>query len=149
MVDRFIETQRTQVSASIPVNVSSLSELKTALPNCSACSICSKATAPVMGEGPMDAEIVFVGEQPGAAQSVFGNVMEVHESRGRFFQTSFCDYTVILPHPSAILRTQDAKAKMKMFEQFIADIAGLKDLLEVNPLSLLPQKSGISQGLFL
>lgn len=231
MVDRFIETQRTSAVASIPVNVSSLSELRTALPNCSACTICSKATAPVMGEGPVNAEIVFVGEQPGleediagspfvgpagrlfmqalheadisrdevyltnavkafkwkdsdgfkkhvnpssfeisacrpwvkaelemvkpkilvclgasAAQSVFGKVMKVSESAGKFFQTSLADYTIILPHPSAILRTQDQQMKMKMIEQFIADIAGLKDLLEVNPLSLLPQNSNSSQA---
>jgi DNA polymerase len=222
MVDRFIETQRTSAVASIPVNVSSLSELRTALPNCSACTICSKATAPVMGEGPINVDIVFVGEQPGleedisgspfigpagrllmealdradikrddvyltnavkafkwkdldgfkkhvnpssfeisacrpwvraelemirpkilvclgasAAQSVFGKVMKVHESGGKVFQTSLCDYTIILPHPSAILRTQDPL----MLEQFTADIVGLKDLLELKPLSLIAKNS--------
>lgn len=226
MIDRFIETQRTQASVSIPVNVSSLSELRAALPNCTACSICSKATRPVFGEGPMNADIVFIGEQPGpeedisgmpfvgpagkllmdaldladinreeiyitnavkgfkfqsqdgfkkhvnpstfeisacrawlkaevamirpkilvclgasAAQSVFGKVMKVHESYGKVFQTSLSDYTIILPHPSAIIRTQDPEVKIKMFEQFIDDIAGLKDLLEIRPLSLLPQNT--------
>lgn len=76
-----------------------------------------------------------------AAQSVFGKVMRVHESHGKVFQTSLSDYTIILPHPSAILRTQDPDAKKKMFEQFIDDIAGLKDLLEIRPLSLLPQNA--------
>ena len=226
MVDRFIETQRTSAVASIPVNVSSLSELKTALPNCSACSICSKATAPVMGEGPMNAEIVFVGEQPGveediagspfvgpagrlfmqaldeanikreevyltnavkafkwkdqdglkkhvnpssfeisacrpwmkaeleiikpkilvclgasAAQSVFGKVMKVHESRGKVFQTSLSDYTVILPHPSAILRMPNLGEKEKMLMDFMSDISELRDLLEIKPISLLTADS--------
>lgn len=226
MVDRFIETQRTSAVASIPVNVSSLSELRTALPNCSACTICSKATAPVFGEGPVNAEIVFVGEQPGAeediagspfvgpagrlfmqaldeadikreevyltnavkafkwkdldglkkhvnpssfeisacrpwlkaeleiikpkilvclgasaAQSVFGKVMKVHESRGKVFQTSLCDYTVILPHPSAILRMPNLEEKERMLMDFMGDISELRDLLEIKPISLLTADS--------
>lgn len=234
MVQEFYETQRSSQGssaiASIPANVSSLSELKTALPNCSACSICPKATAPVFGEGPMNAEIVFVGEQPGndedlagrpfigpagkvfmdalkkadiqrsevyltnavkafkfadingmrqhrsptsfeisacrpwvkselnlikpkilvclgasAAQSVFGKVMKVKESYGKVFQTSVSDYTIILPHPSAILRMPDPIEKEKLLQQFEAGIAELKDLLEVKPLRLLPQNQGLFQ----
>lgn len=233
MVDRFIETQRTQASASIPVNVSSLSELRTALPNCSACTICSKATAPVFGEGPMNADIVFVGEQPGseediagspfvgptgrlfmealakadiqrsdvyltnavkafkwkdqdgfrkhvnpssfeisacrpwvkaelemirpkilvclgasAAQSVFGKVMKVNDSNGKVFQTALSDYTVILPHPSAILRMPNLEEQTRMLEQFENDIAELKELLEMKPLSLVPQNFNLSQVQF-
>ena len=224
MVQEFYETQRTSAIASIPKNASSLSELKTALPTCSACAICSKATAPVMGEGPMNAEIVFVGEQPGneediagspfvgpagrlfmealkkaeinrsdvyltnavkgfkwkesngmrkhvnpsaseisacrpwvkkelemirprvlvclgasAAQSIFGKMMKVHESHGKVFQTSASDYTIILPHLSAILRMPDLIEKEKMLNQFETSIAELKDLLDPKPLRLLPQ----------
>jgi DNA polymerase len=233
MVDRFIETQRTSAVASIPANVSSLSELRTALPNCSACTICSKATAPVFGEGPVNADIVFVGEQPGleediagspfvgpagrlfmqaleeadikreevyltnavkafkwkdqdgfkkhvnpssfeisacrpwvkaelemirpkilvclgasAAQSVFGKVMKVHESHGKVFQTSLSDYTIILPHPSVILRMPDLKEKERMLVQFLNDISDLKDLLEMKPLSLLAKNSNLLQPMF-
>lgn len=233
MVDRFIETQRTSAVASIPVNVSSLSELRTALPNCSACTICSKATNPVFGEGPSDADIVFVGEQPGAeediagspfvgpagrlfmealakadiqrsdvyltnavkafkwkdqdgfrkhvnpssfeisacrpwvkaelemirpkilvclgasaAQSVFGKVMKVNDSHGKVFQTALSDYTVILPHPSAILRMSNLEEKTRMLEQFENDIAELKDLLEMKPLSLVPQNFNLSHVQF-
>lgn len=224
MVQEFYETQRTSAIASIPRNASSLSELRTALPTCSACTICPKATAPVFGEGPKDAEIVFVGEQPGneediagspfvgpagrlfmealkladiereevyltnavkgfkwkdqngmrkhvnpssfeisacrpwvkselemikpkvlvclgasAAQSIFGKVMKVKESHGKVFQTSVCDYTIILPHPSAILRMPDPIEKERMHTQFLNDIAEIKELLDSKPLSLLPQ----------
>ncbi len=233
MVDRFIDTQRTSAIASIPLNVSSLSELKTALPNCSACTICSKATNPVFGEGPVNADIVFVGEQPGleediagspfvgpagrlfmqalheadikreevyltnavkafkwkdsdgfkkhvnpssfeisacrpwvkaelemirpkilvclgasAAQSIFGKVMKVHESSGKVFQTSLSDYTIILPHPSAILRMPNELEKERMLEKFTNDIADLKDLLEMKPLSLLSKNSDFLQSAF-
>jgi probable DNA metabolism protein len=224
MVQEFYETQRTSAVACIPKNVSSLSELKAALPNCSACSICSRATAPVFGEGNMNADIVFVGEQPGneediagspfvgpagrlfmdalakadisrsevyltnavkafkwkdsdgmrkhvnpssseisacrpwvkaelemirprvlvclgasAAQSVFGKMMKVHDSHGKVFQTTLSDYTIILPHPSAILRMPDNVERERMHAQFISDISELKDLLELKPLSLLPK----------
>ena len=213
MVERFIETQRTSAVASIPEDVSTLIDLREALPNCSACTICKNATNPVMGVGPQNAEIVFVGEQPGyeedkvsspfvgpagkllmellhqanisrekvyltnavkafkwkyqeefkkhvnpssfeisacrpwlkaelkiikprvlvclgasASQSVFGKIMKVHESRGKVFQTSFSDYTIILPHPSAILRTQNLSEKTILYDQFLSDIIKIKSL---------------------
>lgn len=224
MVQDFYDTQRTSAVASIPRNVSNLSELKAALPTCAACTICPKASGPVFGEGPMNADIVFVGEQPGneedlagspfvgpagklfmdalarakisrsevyltnavkgfkfrdqdgfrkhvnpssteisacrpwvkaelemikprvlvclgasAAQSIFGKMMKVGESHGKVFQTSHSDYTIILSHPSAILRVQDPLEKERLHEQFINDIAEIKNLLEFRPLSLLPQ----------
>lgn len=224
MVQEFYDSQRTSAIASIPKNVSTLSELKAALPTCGACTICPKATGPVFGEGPSDADIVFVGEQPGneedlagspfvgpagrlfmdalaradisrsevyltnavkgfkfkdqdgfrkhlnpsaseisacrpwvkaelemikprvlvclgasAAQSIFGKMMKVGESQGKVFQTSHSDYTIILPHPSAILRMQDENEKARMHEHFINEIAEIKNLLEFRPLSLLPQ----------
>ncbi|MEM6553822.1 MAG: UdgX family uracil-DNA binding protein [Planctomycetota bacterium] len=39
--------------------------LQRAASNCGACDLCEDATQTVFGEGPSDAEIVFVGEQPG------------------------------------------------------------------------------------
>lgn len=232
MVQEFYETQRTSAVACIPKTVGSLSELKAALPTCSACSICSKATTAVFGEGPRDAEIVFVGEQPGneediagspfvgpagrlfmdalekadilrsevyltnavkgfkwkdadgmrkhvnpsaaeisacrpwvktelemikprvlvclgasAAQSIFGKMMKVHDSHGKVFQTTLCDYTIILPHPSAILRMPDKLEKEKMHAQFIEDIIELKTLLDFRPLSLLPQNSELASAM--
>ncbi|AUN97773.1 uracil-DNA glycosylase [Bacteriovorax stolpii] len=212
-LEEFYESQRASAVSLIQENVSSLSELKAAIINCAACSICSKATAPVFGEGPMDAEIVFVGEQPGneedmagspfvgpagklfmdaldkadikrsdvyltnavkgfkwkehngmrkhvnpssfeisacrawvkselelikprilvclgasAAQSVFGKLMKVHDSHGKIFKTAFCDQTIILPHPSAILRTQDPEEKMHLETRFLGDIMALKNI---------------------
>ncbi len=70
MVEKFIETQRTSAIASIPINVSTLSELEKALPSCSACTICKNATNPVIGEGSDNAEIVFIGEQPGLEEDL-------------------------------------------------------------------------------
>ncbi|MEM6393400.1 MAG: UdgX family uracil-DNA binding protein [Planctomycetota bacterium] len=39
--------------------------LQRAVSSCGACDLCEDATQTVFGEGPSDAEIVFVGEQPG------------------------------------------------------------------------------------
>lgn len=210
-LDEFYESQRPGAQQWVPKEAT-LPELKAALPNCNACGICTKATAPVFGEGPSNAQIVFVGEQPGneedlsgspfvgpagkilmdalekagikrnevyitnavkafkwkenngtrrhvnpssfeigacrpwvkaeleiikphllvclgasAAQSVFGKMMKVHDSRGKIFQTSFCEKTIILPHPSAILRTP-AQEQETLHQQFINDIVGIKNI---------------------
>jgi DNA polymerase len=82
-----------------------------------------------------------------AAQSVFGKVMKVHESHGKVFQTSLSDYTIILPHPSAILRMPDLKEKERMLVQFLNDISDLKDLLEMKPLSLRAMNSDLLQSM--
>lgn len=211
-LDAFYKSQRPSALQWVP-NEASLPELKAALPNCSACDICSKATAPVNGSGPNDAEIVFVGEQPGldedlagspfvgpagklfmdalaiaginrsevyltnavkafkwkesngmrkhvnpsssdiaacrpwlkteleivkpkilvclgasAAQSVFGKMMKIADSHGKVFQTSFCDQTIILSHPSAILRQPDPEDQKRLHTQFVGDILALKNL---------------------
>jgi probable DNA metabolism protein len=49
-----------------------LEDLKQALPSCAACGICERATGPVMGAGPIDAEIAFIGEQPGEEEDLAG-----------------------------------------------------------------------------
>ena len=206
-LDEFYEAQKRSAYEWIPKSVSELSELKAALPSCAACSICSRATAPVFGEGPRDARIVFVGEQPGneedkegrpfvgpagklfmsalekanlrredvyvtnavkafkwkgvnemrkymnpsaseiaacrpwvkselemikplllvclgasAAQSVFGKVMKVGESHGKIFKTSYSDHTIILSHPSAILRAEDPLVKERLWQQLLSGI---------------------------
>lgn len=210
-LEEFYESQRTSAVTLINEGIRTLSELKVAIPHCKACSICPKATAPVFGEGPLDAQIAFVGEQPGneedlagspfvgpagklfmdaldqadikrsdvyltnavkgfkwkeqngirkhvspssseisacrawvkseleiikprilvclgasAAQSVFGKLMKVHESQGKVFKTSYSDYTIILPHPSAILRTLDAEEKNNLHNQFISAMKSLR-----------------------
>ena len=50
--------------ADVPEDAS-LSELEQACQTCRACERCASATQAVFGEGPADADIVLVGEQPG------------------------------------------------------------------------------------
>jgi uracil-DNA glycosylase len=50
----------------------SLSELRADAANCRACPLWRKATQTVFGEGPEDAQIMFVGEQPGDKEDLTG-----------------------------------------------------------------------------
>ncbi|MBC7397297.1 MAG: UdgX family uracil-DNA binding protein [Bdellovibrionales bacterium] len=182
--------------------------LKEALPQCRACGICERATQPVLGEGPLSAEIVFIGEQPGeeedqsgrpfvgpagqvlnqafeqvgldrkelyltnavkaykwtekegvgrihrgsspqeisicnpwlkaelsllkpkvivglgrsAAQALLGKSVLMRDVRGQFFKTPFCERTLIVPHPSYILRIQDRDAQQAEFNQWVREL---------------------------
>src|SRR5882762_7554473 len=48
-----------------PPNTSSLAEMRNAASKCTACHLYKRATQTVFGEGPKDAAIMLVGEQPG------------------------------------------------------------------------------------
>lgn len=183
-------------------------EIKEMIKSCRACGICEKATAPVMGEGPLNARIMFIGEQPGneedlhgkpfigpagqlleqalkrrgfnrdeiyvtnavkgfkwiyqssmrmhrtanaseistcrpwlkqelglikpeivvclgrsAAQSVLGKMVKMEEVRGKFFSSSVCEKTIILPHPSSILRIPDPAEREIAFERFVEELS--------------------------
>ncbi|HVU15415.1 MAG TPA: UdgX family uracil-DNA binding protein [Candidatus Didemnitutus sp.] len=49
----------------VPPEAATLDELRVVAAKCRACPLWKNATQTVFGEGPGDAEIVFVGEQPG------------------------------------------------------------------------------------
>jgi uracil-DNA glycosylase len=53
-------------------SASSLDELHRAEANCTRCSLHQHATQVVSGEGPLDARIMFVGEQPGNEEDLRG-----------------------------------------------------------------------------
>ena len=66
----FYDSQK--VSAINHQSFETLSDVSEALAKCRACGICEKATAPVMGEGPQNARIMIVGEQPGDEEDLKG-----------------------------------------------------------------------------
>ncbi len=49
----------------VPAAPHDLDTLRAALPGCRGCELCTDGTRPVLGEGPVDARIVLLGEQPG------------------------------------------------------------------------------------
>ncbi len=54
------------------IGKTSLAGVRDAARNCRACPLWKDATQTVFGEGPRDAKLVFVGEQPGDAEDVAG-----------------------------------------------------------------------------
>lgn len=61
----FYDSQRTAPQEALERKFPTLSALNASLEKCRACGICEKSNGPVFGEGPSQAKIVFVGEQPG------------------------------------------------------------------------------------
>lgn len=74
MVERTPQPSRSRIPAPVfaPAPTEGLDGLATALRACRACALWSPATQAVAGEGPPDARIVFVGEQPGDAEDLTG-----------------------------------------------------------------------------
>lgn len=50
----------------------SFEELNKAILKCKSCGICEKSSGPVFGEGPLDAEVMILGEQPGNEEDLAG-----------------------------------------------------------------------------
>ena len=62
----------TVAPVALPEKFETLSELHAAARNCTRCDLCRHATQTVCGEGPMNAPIMFVGEQPGDQEDLEG-----------------------------------------------------------------------------
>ena len=56
----------------IPVEPT-IAALRAAATGCTACSLCRNATQTVFGEGPDEALVMLVGEQPGDAEDLAGD----------------------------------------------------------------------------
>ncbi|NNE90696.1 MAG: UdgX family uracil-DNA binding protein [Verrucomicrobiales bacterium] len=92
MIDTGVNHERTHVSEKIPKGVPQFTavpqvdpaavfsrcealdirEIRDLAENCRACGICENATQTVFGEGPEDARIMLIGEQPGDGEDIAG-----------------------------------------------------------------------------
>ena len=70
-VASMVRMQAGAASAFIPAGAD-LPVLRESIRRCNACELCSRATQAVFGEGPRDARILFVGEQPGDEEDLAG-----------------------------------------------------------------------------
>jgi uracil-DNA glycosylase len=72
-VTEMIDMQKKNPGAAryIPPNAR-LGELRAAIPGCHGCELYRHATQPVFGEGPSNARVVLIGEQPGDAEDRAG-----------------------------------------------------------------------------
>jgi uracil-DNA glycosylase family protein len=59
-------------SAPVPGPTASLDEVRVAAAGCQACDLWERATQTVFGEGPEDASLMLVGEQPGDREDITG-----------------------------------------------------------------------------
>ena len=73
LLDADAATQNATSAADfIPNSPYTLPQLKEAARGCRGCELCERATQTVFGEGPADARIVMVGEQPGDQEDLAG-----------------------------------------------------------------------------
>ncbi|WP_169195377.1 UdgX family uracil-DNA binding protein [Devosia sp. MC1541] len=61
-----------RVVAAQPVDIETLADAREAIHSCKNCPLHEFATQPVFGEGPENAEVLFVGEQPGDSEDLAG-----------------------------------------------------------------------------
>lgn len=66
------QMERTEPEMPVPETFGSLAEVKAGVDACRRCPLYEMATQAVMGQGPADAEIMFVGEQPGDQEDLSG-----------------------------------------------------------------------------
>jgi DNA polymerase len=64
--------ERQEVEAPVTEAFTSLADVKAGVDECRRCPLYEMATQAVMGQGPVDAEIMFVGEQPGDQEDLAG-----------------------------------------------------------------------------
>lgn len=72
---RVIEMSNSQKSSALPFvpATENLDELRASAPNCRGCDLYQHATQVVFGEGPRDAKVVMIGEQPGDEEDTKGH----------------------------------------------------------------------------
>jgi DNA polymerase len=63
--------QKGSAAEFVPISAD-LTQIRSAAERCRGCSLCEQATQTVFGEGPADATVVMVGEQPGDEEDVKG-----------------------------------------------------------------------------
>jgi probable DNA metabolism protein len=72
---RVIEMSKNQKSSALPFvpATENIDELRAAAPGCRGCDLYQHATQVVFGEGPRDAKVVMIGEQPGDEEDTKGH----------------------------------------------------------------------------
>ena len=90
------------------------------------CAIYRSATQTVLGEGPADADFVFVGEAPGNQEDVAGKPFV--GPAGKVLDRALKDAGLITVHPSYLLRIPDERAKDAEYKKFVADLKLAKKL---------------------
>jgi uracil-DNA glycosylase len=65
-----------------------------------------------------------------AAQALLGRNFRVTQQRGEFVASPLAPFVMATIHPSSILREKDDETRRRAYEEFAADLAKIKPLLE-------------------
>src|SRR5437762_2960077 len=110
-----------------PPDTSNLSEVRGASRECTACHLYKRATQTVFGEGPKNAPIMLVGEQPGDYEDVAGKPFvgpsfRVTRERGKLLSSKLASKVVATVHPSSLLRQPDEESRKREYKRFVVDL---------------------------
>jgi uracil-DNA glycosylase len=108
--------------------MNSLASLRKDAAECRACPLWKNATQTIFGEGPADADVMLVGEQPGDQEDRRGHpfvgpagrmlddalaAAGITRERGQPLESDLAPLVVATFHPSAVLRAQDRRGEME------------------------------------
>jgi uracil-DNA glycosylase len=119
--------------------------------SCRACPLWENATQTVFGEGPSDAEIMLVGEQPGDREDLAGRpfvgpvacssrserprrkasqgVLFRSKARGEVLELASGLRVLITVHPSSLLRLRDEKDKREAYDALVQDLRSIAQII--------------------
>src|SRR5437868_1450628 len=101
--------------------------LKTASKNCEGCELFRNATQTVFGDGPPEASVVMVGEQPGDQEDLAGKPFVGPAGklldRGTFFPHQWAKALMATVHPSALLRMPEPERREEEYRLLVRDLA--------------------------
>ena len=95
--------------------------------DCKACDLWKHGTQTVFGEGSRQAEIFFVGEQPGNEEDLSGQPFV-----GQFIESTPAPYIMATVHPSSILRAPDDETRHAEKRRFIDDLKKVARVISKN-----------------
>jgi uracil-DNA glycosylase family protein len=61
-----------------------------------------------------------------AARAIFGRLVKIGESRGKFVETEWCEQTLVTAHPSSLLRAPDRVSREREYKRFVKDLTLLR-----------------------
>jgi len=134
---------------------STLDSLRAEAASCRACPLWKNATQTVFGEGPLEAEIMFVGEQPGDQEDREGHpfvgpagrlldraLAEAGVDRGRAYVTNAVKHFKFEPRGKRRLHKRPNVSEIKICRRWLADEIGV-----IHPRLIVALGATAAQGL--
>ena len=143
------------VTAEPPPHPHGVQELKEAAASCRGCDLWENATQTVFGEGPPDAEIMFVGEQPGDKEDRDGHpfvgpagllldraLAEAGVDRGRVYVTNAVKHFKFEPRGKRRLHKRPNASEIRICRRWLLD-----EIEVIHPRLIVALGATAAQGL--